>query len=250
MPMAAGGLRSGPGHGENGRPSHPHRCSRRPCTAGRAAPACDWSTRLVGDGQILQSRPDVLIQPLAVGLAGGHSAPSARRRPISRPAHRVHQQHLARLEAGFLHDLLRRDVQHAHLGGEDQLVVVGNVVPGRGAGRCGPAPRPPRRRRRTGWRPGRPRAPSWWRSSGRGPACARLMFSVVAPGLRDAHHHRLGQWHAVHHQEFQGVVQHGGVGAALRLTTGSTLSMSASSSRRVTWSPPGPASGPHCPGWC
>ena len=35
---------------------------------------------------------------------------------------------------------------------------------------------------------------------------------VVAPGLRDGHHHRKGQVHAAHHQKFQGVVQHGGVG--------------------------------------
>ena len=37
---------------------------------------------------------------------------------------------------------------------------------------------------------------------------------VVGPGLRDSRHHRQRQIHAVHHQEFQGVVQHGRVRAA------------------------------------
>ena len=37
---------------------------------------------------------------------------------------------------------------------------------------------------------------------------------IVAPRLRDGNHHRQGQGNAVHHEKFQGVVQHGGVGAA------------------------------------
>ena len=40
----------------------------------------------------------------------------------------------------------------------------------RAAGRCGPAPPPARPRRKIPWKPGRPRAPSWWHNNGRNPS--------------------------------------------------------------------------------
>ena len=84
--------------------------------------------RVVGDGQVLQV-DQILVQPLPVGLPPGVALLQliVRDEPS---CHRVHQQHLARLETGFFDDLLRRELQHAHLGGEDQLIVVGDVVPG------------------------------------------------------------------------------------------------------------------------
>ena len=35
---------------------------------------------------------------------------------------------------------------------------------------------------------------------------------IVAPGLGDGDHHCQGQRDAIHHHEFQGIVQHGGIG--------------------------------------
>ena len=82
----------------------------------------------VGHRQLLQPH-QVLIQPLAVGLPGRKGG-LALLVGDDRFAHRVHQKHLARLEPGLAEDVFRRNVQHAHLGGEHQAAVFCNVVPG------------------------------------------------------------------------------------------------------------------------
>ncbi len=38
---------------------------------------------------------------------------------------------------------------------------------------------------------------------------------LMGPGRRDGDHHRQGQFHAAHHHEFQGIVQHGRIRALL-----------------------------------
>ena len=119
----------------------------------------------VGDGKIPQVY-QVGIEPLAVGLLAGvplldlgvvHQSTGSQ----------VCQQHPPRLEPGLLHDLLRRDVQHPHLGGENQLLV-GSEIPPAGAQAVPVQHRA--HRVPIGEHDGRPRAPSWWHSSGRSPA--------------------------------------------------------------------------------
>ena len=166
----------------------------------------------VGDGKIPQVY-QVGIEPLAVGLLAGvplldlgvvHQSTGSQ----------VCQQHPPRLEPGLLHDLLRRDVQHPHLGGENQLLV-GSEIPPAGAQAVPVQHRA--HRVPIGEHDGR-RAVPGLHHGGIVVVEVPLLpahFPVVGPGFRDAHHHRLGQWDVVHHQKFQGVVQHGGVGAAL-----------------------------------
>ena len=45
--------------------------------------------------------------------------------------HSINQKHLTRMQALFDKDLRRVNVQHAHLGGEDQIVIVRDVISGR-----------------------------------------------------------------------------------------------------------------------
>ncbi len=108
----------------------------------------------------------------------------------------------------------RVDVQHAYLGGQDQAVVVGDVVPG------GPQAVAVQHRPHlvaVGEQDGGWTVPGLHHHGVilvQVPPGAGQVF-VVHPGLGNADHHRQGQLHAAHHQEFQGVVQHGGVRAVL-----------------------------------
>lgn len=163
----------------------------------------------VGDRQVLQ--PDEApVQPLAVGLAGGVGL--LQLRVINdTPLDCIHQQHLPRLQPGFLHDLPGVQVQGTHLGGEDQLTVVSDIVPG------GAQPVPVQHRSHgvaVGEQDGGRTIPGLHHDGvilvqvPLGPADT----AVLGPGLRDGDHHREGQVHAAHDQELQGVVQHGRVG--------------------------------------
>ena len=79
----------------------------------------------VGDGQVLEV-DQMPVQPFAVGLAVGIALLDLP--VVHQPSQRqVRQQHPPRLKPGFFHDPFRRDVQYAHLGGEDQGVVVGEI---------------------------------------------------------------------------------------------------------------------------
>ena len=69
----------------------------------------------VGHAQLFQAN-QVGIQPLAVGLAGGEGG-LAFLVGDHLLLHRIHQQHLAGLEPGLAQNVLRRDIQHAHLAG-------------------------------------------------------------------------------------------------------------------------------------
>ena len=82
----------------------------------------------IGHRQILEV-DQVLIQPLAVGLPGGIVGLEIVVLD-DLPGLGIHQQHLARAEPVLLDHHGRIDVQHAHLGGENQIVVPGHVVPG------------------------------------------------------------------------------------------------------------------------
>ena len=166
----------------------------------------------VGDGEIPQVH-QMGVQPLAVGLLAG--VPLLHLRVVHQPpGGEIRQQHPPRLEPGLLHDPLRRDVQHPHLGGEDQLVVGGEIPP------AGPQAVPVQHGAHhvpVGEHDGRRAVPGLHHG---GVIVVEVPLlpahlPVVGPGLGNAHHHRLGQGDAVHQQELQSVVQHGGVGAAL-----------------------------------
>ena len=153
------------------------------------------------------------VQPLTVGLLAG--VPLLHLRVVHQtPGGEIRQQHPPRLEPGLLHDPLRRDVQHPHLGGEDQLVVSGEIPP------AGPQAVPVQHGAHhvpVGEHDGRRAVPGLHHG---GVVVIEVPLlpahlPVVGPGLGNAHHHRLGQGDAVHQQELQGVVQHGGVGPAL-----------------------------------
>ena len=210
-PHGGGGLRPVPGHGENG-VLH--------LLIGIAEGLVQPVTQLlrgplhppVGDGEVPEM-DQVGIQPLAVGLPAG--VMGLDRIVVHQTAGgQVCQQHLPGLEPGLLHDLLRRDVQHPHLGGEDQRLIVGEIPP------AGPQAVPVQYRAyrvAVGEHDGRRAVPGLHHG---GVVVVEVPLlpahpPVVGPGLGDAHHHRLGQGDAVHQQEFQGIVQHGGVRPAL-----------------------------------
>ena len=164
----------------------------------------------VGHAQLLQAN-QVGIQPLAVGLAGseGGLAFLIGDHPF---LHRIHQQHLAGLEPGLAQNVLRRNIQHAHLAGQHQTPVLGDVVPG-GAQTIAVQHRA--HHVAVGEEDGGGAVPGLHHG---GVVVIQIPLlpghaGIIPPGLRDGDHHGQGQGDAVHHQEFQGVVQHGGVGA-------------------------------------
>ena len=167
---------------------------------------------LVGNFQITQIH-QIAVQPLAVGLAAG--VVHFQTLIVHQSAlDGVHQQHFAGTQTILADNVLRVDVQHAHFAGEDEPVVIGDIV---AAGAQTVAVQH------------RAHHIAVTEQNGGG-AIPRLQHGgvilveiplfgvhvfVVAPRFRDGHHHGQRQVHAVHHHEFQRVVQHGGVRAVL-----------------------------------
>ena len=167
---------------------------------------------VVRDRQILKVH-EILVEPLAVGaLRGIVVLELGVVDQALLPG--VQKEHPPGTETGLLHHVLRRNVQHADLGGEDQIVVL-RAVPTAGAqtvavehGAHG-VPVGEDDRRRAVPRLHHRRVILIEIALG-----LRDLF-VVRPRLRHGHHHRLRQVDAVHHEKFERVVEHGGVGAAL-----------------------------------
>ena len=164
----------------------------------------------VGDGDIGQLQ-QLLIEPFAVGILRG-VAVLDRRILEDRPGPGVDEQHLARLQAGFAHDLLRRDRQRADLGGEDQIAVVRDQIP--------------RRAQPVAVEHGADLLAVGEEDGGRavpglhhgGVVVEHVALFpghvfIFSPGLGDAEHQGLRQLDAAVHEKFQRVVEHGGVGA-------------------------------------
>ena len=123
---------------------------------------------------------------------------------------RIHQKEPAGLQPGLLDDVLRVNVQDADLGREDQAPRVRHIVAG------GPESVPVQgssHQLAVGEKNGRRAVPGF--HHGGIVVIEILLFlrheAVVLPGLRDQHHHGQRKVHPVHGQEFQGVVQHGGI---------------------------------------
>ncbi len=154
-----------------------------------------------------------LVQPFLVRMALGE-----RRLELlvgNEPALlQVDQQHLAGLQPPLGHDVLFRDRQHAHLGGHDDAVVAGDQIargaqpvaverradlPAVGEGeRRGSVPR--LHQRRVVFVEGAP---------------LLIHHRVAGPRLGHHHHHGVRERIAALHQEFERVVEAGGVGLAL-----------------------------------
>ena len=167
---------------------------------------------LVGNGEVPEVN-QIGVQPLAVGLAAGIAGFELP--VVHQPAlPEVRQQHPPRLKAGLFHNALRRHIQHAHLRGENQPLIVCEIPP------AGPKSVPVQHR---------PHGVAVREDDGGGPVPGLHHGGVIvveipllpvhplvlSPRLRDTEHDGLGQLHTIHHQKFQGVVQHSGVRPAL-----------------------------------
>ena len=174
---------------------------------------------MVGQRQVVE-RKQVAVQPFAIGLAGGVFFLQLAVLDDSL-LHRIHQQHLAGAHPGFFHDPLRRNVQHAYLAGKNQHVVIRNIVAG---GPQSVAVQHCAHHVAVGEQDGSRAVPRLHHS---GVIAVQIPpgagnIPLVLPRLRDGHHHGQRQRHAVHHQEFQRIVQHGRV-AALAVDDGQHL---------------------------
>ena len=126
----------------------------------------------------------------------------------------IDEQHLARLQAPLGHDVLLRNGQHAHLGGHDDAVVAGDEIARRAQavaveGGADLAAVGERDRRRAV-----PRLHQRGIVLVEG-ATLLVHERVARPGLRNHHHHRVRERVAALHQEFERVVEAGGIGLAL-----------------------------------
>ena len=165
----------------------------------------------VGDREIRKMN-EVPVQPLAVGASRGvvGLALLVGDDPLLSC---VHEKDAPRLEPRLFDDVLRLDLQNAHLRREYQTIIVCDVIAGR-------AQAVPVQRRTEHFAV---------REQDRGGAvpgfhhCRVVMVEillvfaherVVLPRLGDDHHHGERQGHPVHIQEFQCVVEHGRVGPA------------------------------------
>ena len=126
----------------------------------------------------------------------------------------IDEQHLARLQAPLRHDVLLGNGQDAHLGSHDDAVVAGDEIARRaqavaveGGADLAAVGEGDRRR-----------AVPWLHQRGvvLVERAALLVHERVArPGLRNHHHHRMGERVAALHQEFERIVEAGGIGLAL-----------------------------------
>ena len=162
--------------------------------------------------QILQHDLGVL-HPVGVGVRGGQLALDLLVRDDAALLE-VDQQHAARLEAPGLDDLLVRDRQGAHLGSEHHEAVVGHDVPRRAQAVAvqGRADLAAVREGHGGRAVPRLHQGSVILVEG---ASLLAHQRVAGPGLRDEHHHRVGERVAALHEELEGVVEAGGVGLPL-----------------------------------
>ena len=127
---------------------------------------------------------------------------------------KIDEQHLARLQAPLGDDLLLRHRQHAHLGGEHDEVVVGDEIPG------GPQAVAVERRADLASVGEGDRGRAVPRLHERGvifveSAPLLVHQRIAGPGFRDQHHHRVAERIAALDEEFERVVEAGGVRLAL-----------------------------------
>ncbi len=153
----------------------------------------------------------LFLDPVAVGLFLGVAGADLVV-PDDTVGGGVDLQHLARAQAAGGKDVLRLDLDGAHLGGEQEAIVARYVVTG---GTQAVAVERSAEGSAVGVCDGG-RAVPWLHQHGLVlvvGAAARRQVVVVVPRLGEQHGNRARHVAAVHHQELQHVVEHGGVGA-------------------------------------
>ena len=168
---------------------------------------------LAGRGRQVLEHDLRALEPFLVGMAAGE-----RRLELlvgnEAALFEVDQQHLARLQPPLGDDVLFRDRQHAHLGRHDDAVVAGDEI----ARRAQPVAVERGADLAAVGEGDRGRAVP--RLHQRGvvfvEGAALLVHERIArPGFGDHHHHGVRERVAALHQEFERVVEAGGVGLAL-----------------------------------
>ena len=126
----------------------------------------------------------------------------------------VHQKHLSGTEPVLLHHLGLVHPDGSHLGGQNHVAVLGNIVPG---GAQAIAVQNRSHHVAVGKEDGGGAVPGLHHSGVVSVEILNLPIHVlvVLPGGRDGDHHRQGQIHTAHDHKLQGIVQHGGVGTLL-----------------------------------
>ena len=155
-----------------------------------------------------------LVQPLLVGVAAGQFRFQFGVVDDAALLH-VDEEHLARLQAPLLDDLVVRNVQHAHFRGHHHQVVVGDQV-ARGPETVAVQGGADLAAVGEGHRG---RAVPGFHQGGVVFVEGAALFvhqGVAGPGLGDQHHHGVGHGIAAGHQQFQGVVEAGRVALAFR----------------------------------
>ena len=153
----------------------------------------------------------VFLHPPAIRLAAGHH-----RLDFLVLDHtlllEIHQQHLAGPQGALLQHAGRRDIQHTGFGGHDDEVVAGNRVAGRA--QTVPVQQGPHHRaigeRHRGRAIPRLHQPGMVFKE---PLLVRANGILHAPRLGNQHHHRMRNRAPPGNQQFQGVVEAGGITA-------------------------------------
>ena len=166
---------------------------------------------VIGNGKLVQMQ-QISVQPFPVGLPAGivGLALLIGDDPLL-PG--VDQEDPPGLQAGFFYNAGSRNIQDADLRGQYEPVVIRDVIAG------GPKSVPVQGRAQNFavCKKDRGRSVPGLHHGGVIVIKIPLILAhegIVLPGLGDDDHHGQGQRHAVHVEEFQGVVQHGGVRAA------------------------------------
>ena len=131
------------------------------------------------------------------------------------PGFQVNQQHAAWLQTPFVANAFFGDWQHAHFGCQHHLVVIGDDV----ARRAQPIAIQRRANlaaigegNRGGAIPGFHQRGVVFVES----APIRIHQRITRPGFRDQHHHRMRKRITARHQDFQGIINAGGIRLAMR----------------------------------
>ncbi len=119
----------------------------------------------------------------------------------------VHQKHFPRMQALLHQDLSRIDIKNPNLGGEDQRIIVRDVIPGR------TKPVPVENRSHTVAVAEQNRCRSVPRLHHGRIILVEILLLLghllrIGPWLRDCDHHRKRQLHSAHNHELDGIVKH------------------------------------------
>ena len=125
--------------------------------------------------------------------------------------HCIHKKHFPRMQPFLYKDPGRLDIQYAHLRRKNQVVVIGNIIPGRTktVSVKHRAHHIAVREQNGG------RSVPWLHHGSVVLIKVSLILrhtSVINPGLRNGNHHRKRKLHTAHYHKLQRIVQHSGIG--------------------------------------